>query len=133
MATIIHDNYKFEIEITKTKLNINLTEINLLDIYECSVEEADIYVKPIKKFYSMIEKSLNKEPNYNLIITNKKGQLICSFAYKNEMLDIEESMTFTKVNSEKTKELLLIECVKELTKRVNVLEVEKNFQIGKIF
>jgi hypothetical protein len=31
------------------------------------------------KFYSIIEKSLNKEPNYNLIITNKKGQINCYF------------------------------------------------------
>ena len=63
---------KFEIEISGTQLNIKLTETDLLDIYECSVNESDIYVKPIKKFYSMIEKALNREPNYNLIITNKK-------------------------------------------------------------
>ena len=69
MSYIIYNNYKFNLSIIGSRLDINLTETNLLDIYECSVEEADIYVKPIKKFYSMIEKSLNKDPNYNLIIT----------------------------------------------------------------
>jgi hypothetical protein len=37
------------------------------------------------------------------------------------MLDIEELITFTKINPEKTKELLLVECVKELTLQVDVL------------
>jgi hypothetical protein len=121
MTTIIYDKYKFEIEIIGSRLYIKLTDTELLDVYESSVEEAEIYVKPIKKFYSMIEKSLNKEPNYNLIITNKRDQIICSFSYKNEMLYIEELVTFTKVVSDKTKELLLVECVKELTIRIEVL------------
>ena len=115
MNTIVCDNYKFEIEFIGTQININLTETDLMDVYQASIEEANIYVKPIKKFYSMIEKALNKELNYNIIITEKKGLLICSFSYTTEMVDIEESITFTKVNSEKTKELLLIERIKELT------------------
>lgn len=114
MSTIVYDNYTFEIEISGTQLDIKLTETDLLDIYECSVNESDIYVKPIKKFYSMIKKALNNEPNYNVIITNKKDQLICSFSYNTEMIDIEETITFTKINSGKTKELLLVKRVKEL-------------------
>ena len=113
--TITFDKYKFEIDLIDAQINIKLIDIELLDLYECSIKEADIYVKPIKKFYSMIKKALYREPNYNIIITEKKGQLICSFAYNNEMLDIEETVTFTKVNTQKTKELLLIERVKELT------------------
>jgi hypothetical protein len=38
MATIIYDNYKFDIEIIGTQLYIKLTETNLLDVYECSIE-----------------------------------------------------------------------------------------------
>ena len=78
MSAIIYDNYKFEIDIIDTTLNIKLTQTDLLDVYESVVKENDIYVKPIKKFYSMIETSLNKESNYNLIISDKKNQLICS-------------------------------------------------------
>jgi hypothetical protein len=114
MNTIIYDNYKFEIELSESQININLTKTDLLDVYKGFVNEADIYVKPIKKFYLMIGKALNKEPNYNIIITEKKGQMICSFSYNNEMIDIEETITCTKVNSDKTKELLLVKRVKEL-------------------
>lgn len=115
--TIIYDKYDFDIKLDEvdTKINIKLIDTELLDIYECSIKEADIYVKPIKKFYSMIEKALSRELNYNIIITEKKGQIICSFAYNNEMVDIEETVIFTKVNTQKTKELLLIDRIKELT------------------
>ena len=59
-STILFENYKFEFELDGLNLNIKLTETDLFYMYEGSVKEADIYVKPIKKFYSMIEKSLNK-------------------------------------------------------------------------
>jgi len=125
--TIIYDNYKFEIELFGTHLNVKLTDIEQLDIYECSVKEADIYVKPIKKFYSMIEKGLSREPNYNVTINDKKTPLVCSFAYSTEMVDIEESVSFTKVNTQKTKELLLIERVKELTELATPVFGYRNF------
>jgi hypothetical protein len=114
-STILFENYKFDFELDGLNLNIKLTETAQFDIYEGSVKESDIYVKPIKKFYSMIEKSLSREPNYNIVITEKKGQLNCSFAYNTEMIDIEETITFTKVNTQKTKEIMLVERIKELT------------------
>jgi hypothetical protein len=116
MNTIIYDNYEFKIEVTGsgTQINITLTDTDLSDIYEAIIKESDIYVKPIKKFYSLIEKGLNKEPNYNVIITNKKGLLVCSFSYNNEIVDIEETITFIKIDTHVTKELLLIKRVKEL-------------------
>jgi hypothetical protein len=66
----------------------------------------------------MIENALSGEPNYSFIIDTKKTPIECRFAYNTEMIDIEESITFTKVNTQKTKELLLIERVKELTELV---------------
>ena len=113
--TIIHDKYKIDVELVGTQINMKLTDMELLDSYEGSVKEADIYVKPIKKFYTMIEFAFSGEPNYSFIINDKKTPLVCSFAYNTPMIDIEESITFTKVNTQKTKELLLIERVKELT------------------
>jgi hypothetical protein len=112
---IIYDKYKFEVELVGTQINFKLTDSELLDLYEASVKEADIYVKPIKKFYAMIEKALCQEPNYSITINDKKTPLVCSFAYNNEMIDIEESISFTKVNTQKTKEVLLVERIKELT------------------
>ena len=112
--TIFYDKYKFELELVGTQINIKLTDTELLDFYEGSVKEADIYVKPIKKFYTMIERALCCEPNYTIIINDKKSQLVCSIAYNTEMIEIEETITFTKVTTQKTKELLLVERVKEL-------------------
>ena len=63
----------------------------------------------------MIIKALTYEPNYSIIINDKKGQISCSFSYNTEMIDIEETIIFTKINTAQTKELLLIERIKELT------------------
>jgi hypothetical protein len=134
MNTIIYDDYKFEIEITGSQINITLTETNLFgDVYQVSINEANIYVKTIKNLVLIVERALNREPNYNLLITDKKGQLICSFSYSTDIIDIEEKITFTKVNSEKTNELN----IKELTSRVEVLtkqykELNKSYTLIKL-
>jgi hypothetical protein len=133
MNTIIYDKYEFKIDITGSQINITLTDTDLSDIYEAIIKEADIYVKPIKKFYSMIEKALNKEPNYNIIITDKKGSLICSFSYNTDMVDIEETITFTKVNTQGTKELLLVQRIKELTELATPVFGYRNFGERMIF
>ena len=114
-STITYDNYKFVFELVGSQLNINLTDTDLLNQYTTIIKEADIYVKPIKKFHSMIEKALEREPNYIITISEKKGQLVFNFAYNHDIFEVEEEITFTKVNGPATKELLLIERVKELT------------------
>ena len=113
--TVIYDNYKFDIQLIGAQINIKLTEIELFNLYEAIINESEIYVKPIKKFYSMFIKALNKEPDFNLTIYEKKRQLICNFGYNNEFVNIEETITFTKIDTEISKELLLVERIKELT------------------
>ena len=131
--SIIYDKYKFEVELVGTQINFKLTDSELLDLYEASVKEADIYVKPIKKFYAMIEKALCQEPNYSITINDKKAPIVCSFAYNNEMIDIEESISFTKVNTQKTKEVLLVERIKELTELATPVFGYRNFGERMIF
>ena len=99
------------------------------------MNEDDIYVKPVQKFYSMIIKSLNKEPNYNFKINNKKTTLICTISYSTEMVDIDEHIKFTKLEDHKTKELLLIDEIRSLKEQVTNLndQVKKNeFNICKM-
>jgi len=119
--TITVDNFKFELELSPSQIKIKLTDTTSYDMYEGIVNEDDIYVKPIQKFYSMIIKSLNKEPNYNFKINDKKTTLICTFSYCNEMVDIDEHLKFTKLEDHKTKELLLIDRIKYLEEQVNIL------------
>ena len=115
MTSIIYEKYKFDINLIDKTLHIKLTHTDLLDVYESVINEDDINVKPIKKFYSMIEDSLNKVVNYNLIITDNQTQLICVFYYNTKMVDIEESITFNKNNCRESKEKLLLTRIKELT------------------
>jgi len=104
------------------QINIKLTEMNLYNLYQAIINESGIYVKPIRKFYSMFMKALNKEPDFNLTIIEKKGQLICNFGYDNEFVNIEETITFTKIDTQTTKELLLIDKIKELEQKIIDLE-----------
>jgi hypothetical protein len=131
--TILYDKYKFEIEIKPDQIYINLTDCEFLDIHEATINESDIFVKPIKKFYSMIDKSLNKEPNYTVTISENKEQLTCIFSYSTEMISIEEPVRFTKINTQKTKELLLVERIKELTYLATPVFGYRNFGEMMIF
>lgn len=70
----------------------------------------------------MFMKALNKEPDFNLTIIEKKRQLICNFGYDNEFVNIEETITFTKIDTQTTKELLLIDKIKELEQKIIDLE-----------
>jgi hypothetical protein len=79
MDTIIINNYKFELELLLTQITIKLTDTKIYEMYEITINENDdMCVKPLKKFYSMIVNSLNKEINYNIIINNKIPEFIIS-------------------------------------------------------
>jgi len=114
----IYDNYEFDFDIVDTKINIKLTDTERINLYEVTINEVDICIKPINKFISMIENALSSVPNYSVSITIKGDQIICYFSYITEMVNINETIIFTKVDTQKTKELLLIERVKELTELV---------------
>ena len=116
--TITVENYNFELELSPPQIKIKLTDTTSYDMYEGIVNEDDIYVKPIQKFYSMIIKSLNKEPNYNFKMNDKKTTLICTISYSTEMVDIDEHIKFTKLEDHKTKELLLIDEIRSLKEQV---------------
>jgi len=116
--TITVDNYKFELELSPPQIKIKLTDTTSYDMYEGIVNEDDIYVKPIQKFYSMIIKSLNKESNYKFTMIDKKTTLICTISYSNEMVDIDEHIKFTKLEDHKTKELILLDRIRDLEEQV---------------
>ena len=79
--TITVDNYKFELELSPPLIKIKLTDTTSYDMDEGTVNEDDIYVKPIQKFYSMIIKSLNKEDKYSIDIISRTDKIICKVIY----------------------------------------------------
>jgi hypothetical protein len=98
---ITFGNYKFELELLFRRIKIRLTDITSNEIYESIINEDDINDKPIKTFYSIIIKSLNKENNYNIQINDNDTIILCTISYSNEIV---EYIIFTK---EKNKLLLL--------------------------
>ena len=112
--TITYENYTFKFNVTKDQIKVNMTDNILMEIYEGIVKEDDIYVKPIKKFYSMIIKSLNKEEFYTFSISPQKSNMVCNISYNTDMIDIEEHIILNKISAGESRELLLIKRVKEL-------------------
>jgi len=114
IETIIYDNYTFKIELDTNQIKLNMTDNTLMEIYEGSVKEDDLYVKPIKKFYSMIIRSLNKEASFNFSIDNRNSKMVCTVSYSTDMVDLEEHIILNKISSSESRELLLVRKVKEL-------------------
>jgi hypothetical protein len=129
--TIIYENYIFKFNIIKDQIKVNMIDNTLMDSYEGIIKEDDIYVKPIKKFYSMIVKSLNKDQFYTFSITQQKSNMVCNISYNTEMIDIEEHIILNKVTSE-SKELLLISKVKELENKILASEIREKQLISKV-
>jgi len=109
-----YDNYILKFTVNTTQIKLNMTDNTTKEIYEGVVEEDNITVKPIKKFYSMIIRALNKEPSYNFSITNNQSDIVCcNFSYNTDMVDIDEFIIINKISAGETKELL-VERIKEL-------------------
>jgi hypothetical protein len=83
--TICFSDYKFDIELVNTSINIKVFNTTSLDLYEGSVNEAEIYIQPISKFYKMLISGLNKENNFNFEINKLTDKLKCQLNYLNEL------------------------------------------------
>jgi hypothetical protein len=119
------NNYTFNLELESNQINIKLIDNTILEMYEGFVKEKNIYIK-LDKFYSMIVKSLNKEPNYNMTISDTNSHIICIIiSFNNEVIDFEKKIFLDKINSYKIKELLLTEKIKQLKEQNNRLDQEK--------
>jgi len=111
---IFVDNYKFELELSPSQIKIKLIDLTLYEIYEGFVNEDDIYVKPIQKFYSMIIESLNEESNYKFTINDEKTTFLCTISYSDNMIYIDEHIRLIKIEDHKTKEILLLDRIEYL-------------------
>ena len=119
--------YKFDIELLNTSINIKVFNTTSLDLYEGSVNEAEIYVQPISKFYKMLVSGLNKENNFNFEINNLTDKLKCQLNYLNEFVDIEEFIILNKKANNKAVEYHLNNKIEVLEKQVKLLsELLKN-------
>ena len=95
-----------------------MTDNILMEIYEGSVKEDDLYIKPIKKFHSMIIRSLNKDPSFNFSMDTQNSKIVCTVSYSTDMVDIEEYIILNKISACESRELLLVHKVKELEQQI---------------
>jgi hypothetical protein len=117
------NNYTFNLELESNQINIKLIDNTILEMYEGVVKQKEIYIK-LDKFYSMIVKSINNEPNYKMTIRNTYSLFMCIITFNSEVIDFEKKIILDKISSYKIKELLLIEKIKQLKERNNILDQE---------
>ena len=111
---ITYDNYTFKIELDTNQIKINMTDNTLIEIYDGIVKEDDINIKPIKKFYSMIIRALNKETSFNFSINNRNSKIVCTVYYSTVMIDLEEQIILNKISANESNELILMRRINEL-------------------
>ena len=133
IETITYDNYTFIIEQEKNQIKVNMTDNTLMEIYEGFVKEDDLYVKPIKKFYSMIIKALNKEQYFTFSVTTQNSKMVCTISYNNDIMEFEEYIILTKLSSSESTEILLVTRIKELEKMLTPVFGYGNFGQKMIF
>jgi len=120
--TYTFNNYTFNLELVSNQINIKLTDNTLLEMYEGNIKKKDTYIK-ISKFYSMIVKSINNEPNYKMTISDTNNSCMCIISFNSDIIDFEQKIILNKINSYKTKELLLVQKIKKLSDEL--VEIEK--------
>lgn len=114
IETIIYDKYTIKVELYNEQIKINITDNTFFEIYKGIINEDDTNIKPIKKFYSMIIKALNRDQFYNFTITNQESVIFCNISYNDDMFNLDEHIFLEKISASESKELLLINKITEL-------------------
>ena len=127
IETITYENYTFTIEQEKNQIKVNMTDNTIMEIYEGFVKESDLYVKPIKKFYSMIIKALNKEQYFKFSVDTRDSKMVCTLSYNNDIMEFEEYIILSKLEARETTEILLVTRIKELEKMLTPVFGYGNF------
>ena len=112
--SITYNDYKFDISDEQNSIKIQVFNNKTQEFYSGTVNENEIYVQPIGKFYKMLLSALNKEENFDMEITKSNDKLKCKILYKTEFIELEEIFSLDKVDNGKAVEYQLIEEIKTL-------------------
>ncbi len=106
-------NYTSNNSIIETSLydnNYIICKINFLDsnnVFTAKIINSDIKIGSVNKFFSMIKNSFESKPDYSFEFTfmeDNNLNVFITFSYSNELIDLQETIIFTKEsNDEKTK------------------------------
>ena len=116
--TIHFSDYKFDITLEPTIININIFNSKTMDLFEGSINQNDIYINPLDKFYKMLSSALESKPGFTFLIESLTDKLKCKLNYTTEFVDLEEIFVVNKKENNKAVEY-------HLNSKIEVLE-EKN-------
>ena len=124
-------NIKYDVDydfVIKYKIDeyIEITLKYSYIVYQQLITKSDL---PLDRLFKLIINSLNKEPNY-LIDIKLDNDIILGINYNSDMIDINQQITLVKQSDTKTTELLLVNKVKELEKRIIEIEQRQNLPYG---
>jgi len=127
ITNIIFDvDYDFVIKY-KVDNFIEITLKRLYIVYQQLITKSNI---PLNRLYKLIINSLNKEPNY-LIDINVDEDIKLDINFNSDMIDINQQIILVRQSDIKTTELLLVDKVKELEKRIEYIETKLFKKKGK--
>ena len=124
------DNFRIELNLLTTQINIKLIDIKSNNTYDTIINKNNINVKSIDKFYLIIVNSLNKELDHNFTINETDTKINLIISYNTEIVDIDQNIIFVKSNNSNTKETYLINIIIELIVVLYCLTV---FLINELF
>ena len=68
--TIIYENYIFKFNMIEYQIKVNMTDNILMKIYEGTINETDVYVKPIKTIYNFTITKHESDIFWNILYNN---------------------------------------------------------------
>ncbi len=130
--TFIFANYKFNILLKDTSINIKIQDTNTIEIYEGSVNENDIYIRPISKFNKLLVNALNKISGFNINLVKIDNKIKCKLQYTGDFVEVEEVFLLNQMNDNKIIEYHLRQEIEQLKNKNNLLQ-EKIIEQNKIY
>jgi hypothetical protein len=98
------------IETTLYDNNYIICKINFIDsndVFSAKIINSDIKFNSVNKFFTMIKNAFESKPDYSFEFTfmeDNNLNVFITFSYSNELIDLQETIIFTKEsNDEKTK------------------------------
>ena len=121
---LFEDIYKFEFEVSNDNIYIRLIDMQSEVLYDANLNISNLNIKPINKFFLIIIRSLNKEPNYNVTMNKRIDMIILNFSYT----ELQEKVCLFKNNSNNVKEYILTSKIRKLENQITELSFKTTIE-----
>lgn len=94
--SIIYSNYKFDITVGQSSVDIQVFDTTSTDKYAGTVNEHEIYVNPIDKFAKLLIGALGGKKDFSIGLVRLPDKLKCQLTYKTDFIELEETFALDK-------------------------------------